>query len=239
VALAAGSEDPRLFLAAPSAHAALGAPVRLALRRGDLRDGAPLHRIDERFDPFVARVGGTQHNELAPDLAGGEAGVSHAFAGPGDALVGCSTLPRAVSLRGEAVELVQHLKTLLFVSQSSRDLPAPSAALAERIGLQLELVPMIDPLPLLHGELLPMRLRFDGPGLAGAEVVVQLAPRRSPAAVVEHFRGTTDEVGAVVMPIGDPGRYLVSAEHRVPPATGNALPRVHRAVLTFDVGGKR
>ena len=91
----------------------------------------------------------------------------------GDALVGFSTVPRAVTRRGaggrvEEISLRHHVKTLLFVSRTGRDLPQPSAALSARIGLALEIVPLLDPLPLLPGHDLPMQVRFEGPGLAAA-----------------------------------------------------------------------
>lgn len=151
-------------------------------------------------------------------------------------MLGFSTSPRPVT-RGSERELVtHHVKVLQFVSRDGRDLPRPSAAMAHRLGLRFEIVPMIDPLPLLPGDSLPIRLRFDGPGLEGVVVRVQLR-RSDNDAVVEHFTGATDSVGAVNMTVGDPGRYLVTATHRV--ALAGAPDEVHVASLTFDVGVKR
>lgn len=67
------------------------------LARGDLDDGAPVAVLRERFNPFVARVGGTQHNDLEADTRGGTVGVEHRFAQLGDAMVGFSTEPRLVA----------------------------------------------------------------------------------------------------------------------------------------------
>ena len=95
---------------------------------------------------------------------------------------------------------------------------------------------MMDPLPLLPGDQLPLRVRFDGPGLAGAVLEVQRAPPAGGDA--EHeFRGQTDAVGTVVLPIRQAGRYLVTVEHEPDPLRS---PReLHRGVLLFDVGAKR
>ena len=97
---------------------------------------------------------------------------------------------------------------------------------------------MIDPLGLLPGDELPVRVRFDGPALAGAAVRLLHRPSGARdddvAAIVEAI---SDSVGTVVLPIGGPGAYLVTTEHRID--RGDQPPELHQAALTFVTGGKR
>lgn len=241
--------DPRLcFSLARSAR--VGEPFRLELVRGAMPGGVVADSLDEAFDPFAMRLGGMQQL-VEPDVAVGRAGVTLSFASTGDALVGFSTRPRACEVGGERVELAQHVKCVLPVTERNGDVNPSSAAVAERFGLRLEIVPMIDPLPLLEGEQLPLRVRFDGPGLAGCTVRMQHRPRGGAAAADrEHAAdgagadgaagsadaadsiAVTDGVGTVVLPVRGPGEYLVTAEHR----DGT---RLDWAALGFTTGGAR
>lgn len=225
-----------LYLIPETSPALVGRETRFTFHRGVLGANRILDRISVEFDPFMARVGGSQRNLLVADVVEGRAGVTHRFDLPGDALIGFSTRPRLVEAGGERVLLSHHAKALQFVSRDGRDLPRTSAAMSHRLGLFFEVVPMTDPLPLLPGDSLPIRLRFNGPGLTTVPVRVQMVPAKG-GAVREHFAGKTDQVGAVHMVIGEPGRYLVTATHRID--RGAEPDEVHVASLTFQVGAKR
>jgi hypothetical protein len=226
------SESGALFLW-PAGAARLREPVRLELRSGDLHAAAVPAALPE-FDPLALRVGGFQDNGLAADLDG-SAGVTIAPPYAGDAMIGFSTRPVRATWRGAPAQLAFHGKALLFVASRELEAPLASAALTRRIGLRLEIVPMVDPLPLLVGDSLPLQVRFDGPSLPQAAVRVQhLRSNESPPR--EIALPATDEVGAVHVPIDAPGRYLVTAVHESQGAAGR---EVHVATLTFAIGGGR
>jgi hypothetical protein len=240
VASSPDSAPLSVFLVPEQPLAIARQPARFSFCRGDLRDGAAVGRIEDRFDTFVARVGGFQHNELSVDVVDGRAGVTHAFEVPGDAMIAFSTLPRLVERdageRREPILLAQYVKCLLFVSADGRDRPRHSAALSARVGLPFEIVPVIDPLPLRPGEKLPLRVRWYVGTEAPFAVRVQRSARGG-AGVTDQLELSTDASGTVVVPMGDPGRYLITAE-RETQVPGEPT-RVDRAVLCFDLGAKR
>ena len=235
------SSVPFLFLVPDSSPATAQQPARFWFSRGDLSDGAAMGQVEERFDPFVARVGGFQHNELQVDVSSGRASVSHAFEAPGDAMIAFSTVPRLVERDDdgsrEQILLAQSVKCLRRVIAVGGDESPPSSALTARVGLPFEIVPVIDPLPLRAGDMLPLQVGEEEEG--DAEPITVRVQRLPPggASVIEHFRGTADDEGTVVVPIGDPGRYLIIAEHET--ETEGEVTRVDRATLCFDLEANR
>ena len=147
---------------------------------------------------------------------------------PDEQSLGCSTGPRRV---GGAL-LHQHAKSLFFVANDALEVPVSSAAMSYRLGLRLEIVPMLDPLPLLPGDALPVQVRFDGPELAKARIVLRWARPGGGSQVV--FQGTGDDVGSLDLPLEKPGRYLVTVVHEHVGSTGDR--EVHHATLTFPIG---
>ena len=127
-----------------------------------------------------------------------------------------------------------HVKSLFFVAADPSEVPISSAALSYRLGLQLELVPMVDPLPLLPGDTLPIQVRYDGPELANTEVTLAWHADRS-GGLQPVFRGTTDDVGSVDLPLAKAGHYRLTAIHEV---HAGRLVR-HHATMTFYLGELR
>ena len=230
--------EPQLcLLPAERAHALTREPFRLELRRGSRLDGIAAESLDETFDPFVVRLGGMQRT-IEPDVQDGRAGVSLVLDSVGDALVGFSATPRSVSLGGQRVWLSQHVKTVFPVTRGPGDVPQPSASVSHRIGLDFEVVPLVDPVPLLAGDELPLRVRFRGPALANCTVRLhRVAGAAGNGNDAEDHVAVTDPVGTAVLPIGGAGTYLVTASHRVAHADGPD--ELFWAALTFTTGEKR
>lgn len=226
-----------LLLLPETSRAIVDRDFRLMFYDGLGADGAPLERLVDSFDPFMARVGGYQVNLLEPRIDGGAVCVDVRLPETGGSMVGFSTKPRRVRWEdGETVLLSQHVKSLFPVTDSELHAPVPSAAVAYRLGLRLEIVSMLDPLPLLPRDQLPLQVRFDGPELAGAEVEVRLSPRGGGDTEIV-LRERTDDAGTVVLPIDRPGRYTARVTHD---PVGSGMGReVHRAALTFNSGGIR
>lgn len=186
------------------------------------------------FDPFALRVGGFQDNAVRVSVGDDGVGALLTPAQAGDTMVGCSTQAVRGHYRGELVSLVHHAKSLFFVAGDGVESPVASAALTSRMGLDLEIVPMIDPLPLLPGETLPLQVHFQGEALTDAPITVRWAARGGTEVAAELAR--TDAVGAVHVPIPAPGLCLVSVVHDRP---GSGAGRtVHTASLTFRVGAR-
>jgi hypothetical protein len=216
------------------ARALVDHELRLELSIGDL-DGATQRAWPDRFDHFVARLGGWQ-GLLEPDDRDGTAGVSLAFTEPGDALVGYSTLPRRLGTDDDAAIVSHHVKCMFPVRRDTAEPLPASAALSRRIGMPLELVPLIDPLTLLPGDDLPVQVRFDGPSLANAPIEVRhrIPGRRSPGST---FRGVTDDSGTAIVQIRGAGEHLVLASHEAQSVDGGR--HIHRATLWFAIGAPR
>jgi hypothetical protein len=236
----AGADHPLLLLP-DGPRAQVGRPFRLSFHGGGGIDGPVVTRLLDVFDPCMARVGGHQMNVLEPDVVGGQAGLTVKMPDDGNAMVGYSTKSRILQWRGERVRFSQHVKSLFIVARTARGVPVSSAAMSYRLGLRLEIVPMVDPVPLLPGDELPLQVRLDGPELDGAELVFHWRPRGDDAESREVFRGRTDDAGTVVVPIRKPGRYVATVVHREPGSSrpADSAPReVLWSALTFMIGEK-
>jgi uncharacterized GH25 family protein len=135
------------------------------------------------------------------------------------------------------VRLSQHVKCLFFVADVDFAAPVPSAAMTYRLGLTLEIAPLVDPLPLLPGDQLPLEVRFEGVELAGVRTRVEFRSNQGgdsddTGSVV--LDAATDDSGTVLMPIDAPGQYIATVIHD--PAGGGSGRTVHRAVLSFSIG---
>lgn len=91
-------------------------------------------------------------------------------------------------------------KALVAVGGSSK------GASSQRMGLALELVPLVDPFGLEPGGRLALQLLRDGVPLA--KVRVSAYRREAPGSVVH---ATTDADGRVTLPLAKPGGWLVKA----------------------------
>lgn len=208
-----------LFLL-PEGSAAAGTPVALRIVTGALATPQPVATdLLQASDAGIARLGGSQQNGLAPlAAADGAARFDHAFAHGGDALLG-------VELR--TTDGTWHsCKHLRFVHQGGLQRPVSSAALAARIGHGLELVPMVDPLPLQPGDLLPVRVLRAGPAVEGARVQIQHASLAQPLAAV------ADRGGIARIAIQGRGLHLLTVTH-------TEAGQTRHASLTFAVEGVR
>jgi hypothetical protein len=187
-----------------------GEAVSFTPRSAESLPGLPLSWTDLDPERFVARSGGEQ---WVLDPTG-----DVPFAAAGGALVGLSAKASA----GLAPAWL-HLKTVIAVRGADGALPPPAAAVTARFGFTLEITPLMDPSALEPGGDLPLRVQFDGPGLAGAEVLAghDSEPVRP--------RAVTGEAGEAVLRIDRAGRWLVCVRHA---AGGQA----HLASLLFEVG---
>ncbi len=184
------------------------------------------------FDLFAARVGGHQQNLLEPVTVDSATEVVVRLPVAGDAMVGCSISPRQIDGRWVS----HHLKSLFFCATDPAAVPTSSAALSYRLGQHLEIVPMVDPLPLLPGDQLSVQVRLDGPELAAAEVLLYWwADVAAKPALIQRTR--TNEVGAVELSLTKSGHYLVTVSHTHADAGGRSV--AHHASLGFALGELR
>ena len=224
-----------LFLVPDSQRAIANREFRVAIHGGGVLGGETLEGIPDKFDPFSVRVGGYQRNLLEPDVVEGEAVVRVRLPESGNSTIAFSTEPRSVLWGdGEQVLLSQHVKSLFFVSDMELAAPVSSAAMTYRFGLELEIVPLIDPVPLIPGQQLPLQVRYGGPELAEARIDVQRQDLSGDANSEWVFRGETDDAGTIVLDVEKPGRYLATVIHGPLGVGSNRV--VHRAVLSFVVG---
>jgi len=224
------TNPPDVLLLRPTGGAANAArTVRIELARGGLA-APPLGEVP-LLRHFAARQGGWQ-GLVTPDVEDGKAGTTVRFAAAGDALLAATTAPETVA----GVTVTDCAKCVFPVALPAADAPPGSAAVVERVGQPLELVPMLDPLALLPNETLPVRLHFDGPGLADVRVSAEY--RASPDAEPTNvFWGTTDEVGSFLLPIPAAGEYLLTASHET--VDGSGARHAFRASLCFTIGRPR
>jgi uncharacterized GH25 family protein len=101
----------------------------------------------------------------------------------------------------------------------------------QALGFPLELVALKNPYALHTGELLPVRLTYEGRPLSGALVVAM--NRLNPAA---KLSARTDNNGRVAFKLPESGMWLVKAVHMIPAAAGtNADWASFWASLTFEL----
>lgn len=228
-----------LFLLAPSEAVPSSGGLWIPFRSGWTLPGDAVQRLDHSFDPLFFRIGGEQWSLLPGPVGDAGAYGLRLRLGEkqrGDAMIGFSTRPRelAASEGGPAVRISRHVKLLFHIGRDRSDLPVASPALTARFGLKLEFVPLIDPLPLEPGAELPLRLRFDGPGLPRASVNVQFLPSGGGQESIQLAQRKSDAEGHFVLPIHAPGIWHLRAVHEVE-LPGGIVER-HLAELVFRTG---
>ena len=240
--------EPAAWTAAP------GAVLALRLRVGEPFAGEPLPRDPAHLARFTA-VGGEGERPIP-----GAAGVDPAgmlAAGPGAYVVVYGSHPGALRMdaaRFDAYLAEEGLESIRRERErrGEQDLPvrerfsrcakalirvgevaAEGALFLRPVGLALELVPEADPTRAPAGSELPVRLLHEGEPVAGA--LVAAVPAGRPAARVT---ARTDATGRVVLPLGEPGAWLISAVHmlRAPAGSGTDWESLW-ASLTFETRG--
>jgi uncharacterized GH25 family protein len=258
------------FWIEPSSWApAAGSPLALRLRVGEAFAGEPLPRDPSHAARFAA-VGASGEQPVPGAAGSDPAGYLVAAPGAHVVVYGSHATetrlePAAfrrylieegldhvraeLERRGEGERPVRErfsrcAKALLRVG--GREGRGAGAELFTRpVGLRLELVPDRDPTgsgPSLPGPTipdatrpLPVRLLYGGEPLAGA-LVVAVAEERPSARV----QARTDAAGRVVLPVGEPGVWLVKAVHMVPAPPGSGADwESFWASLTFEVAKER
>ena len=221
---------PPLLVLPPAPGMALEGPVDLQLLEGSLLSGAePLVELPT-LDSAALRIGGEQRT-LGLSALAGRAGLFFAFDRrrrvSGDAAFAFQALPRGGFLDSG--------KVLFSLPQDRRSRPEASPAITARFGTELEIVPLLDPLVLGPGAELPVRIRFRGPGLAGARLSaeVQALGARKSAGVT--FSAESDASGMVLVPIRSAGLWVLRTEKADKGADGRAL--LFRSFLSFRVPG--
>ncbi len=219
-----GTRPPLLLL--PPSAADLAAR-EVPLLRGFGPPGEAVRLPLPSFDPCVLRIGGRQWS-LEPVFEGGRARLPLGPAGEafGDAVLAFD--------EGEIPGLRESGKLIFHLPPAGKNGKAEaSPAVTARFGLEFELVPLLDPLPLGAGAELPLSLRFRGPGLPGARVraSVLLPGSRKGFGVV--FEGWTDASGMILLPLASDGVWILRAEHRV---LEEGRPLRFRTFLVFRTG---
>lgn len=231
-----------LFLVASSATVSEAGELWIPFRSGTSLPGEAVSELGVSFDPLFLRIGGEQWS-LLPERErenSGAFGIRTRLSAEqnGDAMIGFSTRPRTVTTKKDATTLRihRHVKLLFHASRKAGQAPYASAALTARFGLQMEFVPLIDPLPLEVGAELPMRLRFDGPGLSRTLVQVQFLAAGDGQSSVHVHRRYSDQDGHFVLPIHAAGTWRLMATHQVQAKDGT-IDR-HFAEIVFRTGAK-
>lgn len=241
------------FWIEPSRYAAAaGAPLALRLRVGEGFAGEALPRDPGHLARFTA-VGAPGELTVAGADGGEPAGFLVAPAGawvviygsrPGEIRLEAEKFARylaeegleSVQLererRGEAGQPVRERFSRCAKALVRLGAEADGAVFARPVGLALELVPEADPTQAAGRGELAFRLLHAGEPLAGARVAA--VSGRRPEAPVE---ARTDAAGRVVLPIAEPGPWLVTSVHMVrPPADSGVDWESLWASLTFEVG---
>ncbi len=228
VLLAAASAQAHDFWIEPSTfHPAPGAMVTVGLRVGQDFIGDPVPRLSAYIAAFSVRqngknqdIGGADRIDPAGFLrADGTATAVISYASTGAyielpagefedylRLYGLDAIVASRAARGEhdkvGRERVYRCAKALLTGL------APSASVAQPLGLDLEIVPDEDPTSRLapfHG-----RILYQGRPLANASVVALL--RGDPSV---RLRTRSDAQGAITLPLARPGVWLIKSVHMV------------------------
>ncbi|GEM_PF-2752460 len=219
-----------LLLLPPSREAAMDGPVDLLLRRGEGIPGVEALALPPRFDSAALRIGGEQRSlELATLL--GRRGFFFSFDRKrrisGDAAFAFAALPEFG---------VQDCGKVLFsLPDSDRHMPSASPAITARFGIELEIVPLLDPLALGPGAELPVRVCFKGRGLWGLHLSAEVLPLGRRVSSGRVFEGVSDESGMVLVPLRVLGLWVLRAEYRERGAEKGQASEglLHRTFLSF------
>jgi hypothetical protein len=169
----------------------------------------------------MLRNGDMQWNEVA--FTRGDSGLTATFR----PAAGGHALAAATVVTGDELPVRVHLKTVFLVGGEP---PIGSAALvAAAVGQPLELVPLVDPLVLGPGDLLPIRLRADDGDVAGHPVRIETFDAEQAAwrALAEQHSGAG---GRIDVELPHASRIRVTVLRA---ASADA------AQLVFPVGGAR
>ena len=230
-----GSGDPAsaefepLFVLPPQARIAADEEVLCAILVGK-ELVAPGHAFFEALlDPSSAMCGGSRANEVRARAKGADWFLPVRFTSAGDGIVGFSV--RAPAADGAIASRVwTHAKCVVPVVAGSA---AGEGAFARRLGLEVEIMPMVDPTVLQVGDELPLRVRSNSGGSGRAELTVW-AKRADEAGVARQvFRARTDADGNLSLPLREVAWHLVAVRLEASDATR------HSSTLTFHNGGSR
>lgn len=229
LAMAASASAHDFWIHASDYRPAAGERVDLTLHVGQHFKGDTLPRLDDwivRFDYHDATGLHPVPGELGDDPAG------YLPAVVGITSIAYQSQPSTVELepakfhsylRDEGLEWViaerqrrgeQDQPAKEWYTRDAKALVAPEGAQddgwAYRFGLPLELIPLKDPYRLAAGEVLPVRLLYQGEGLPGVLVVAyrDKAPERK-------IRVRTDSDGRVELPLKGAGVWLIKAVHMI------------------------
>lgn len=129
--------------------------------------------------------------------------------------------------------VVRSAKALCYVPRGAWAEVEASPAACARFGTALEIVPLRDPLTVQLGEALPIRVRFQGPGLSGATVV---AVHEEGDAREVVSQGTTATVGELDVEIARAGLWHLIVEHLH--EDGDAV-TAYVSTMSFRIGEAR
>ena len=220
------------FWIEPSAfRPAVGTDVALTLYVGEDFAGDSLPHITDWYATFMIAAPDGDHpaaGELDDDPAG-----RFPISVPGIHVVGYRSVGKLVEMAGEDFTDYLRIKGLeriigLRLRRGEDDAPATEffsrcakAVLAaggqpldtgfdRNLGFTLELIPEKNPYTLTRGDILPVRLLYEGRPLQGALVVA--FTRDEPAA---KLRARTDVRGRVDLELSQSGVWLVTAVHMI------------------------
>jgi uncharacterized GH25 family protein len=219
-----------------------GQPVAVHLRVGEHFSGAAVARPDaSSMHRFVLVDTTSNASATLPGRTGADPAGVFRPPGPGAYVIGFHGKPNAIELppekfnaylREEGLDAVLALRAERdqlgqpgreIYSRCAKSLVLTRAACAacqpadRKLGFALELIAERQPWVLREGELLPVRLLYEGQPLAGALVV---ALRRTDPASKTMLRSDAD--GRVLLAVPHGGQWLVKAVHMrpAPPESG-------------------
>ncbi|HVP10268.1 MAG TPA: DUF4198 domain-containing protein, partial [Phycisphaerae bacterium] len=203
----AGAEEITPVFQPPSLFARVGQPVELKLpprlaepiAPRDIRMVVRSYGAQELIEPQTGEKGGPLAWRWTPRRTGA-------------CIVATAIEPSSVAA-GERTFRYEKL----FLRAESGDPTAapvmrPSASTIARFAQRLELCPMVDPLCLLIGADLPVRVKFDGADLKGATVAAKVEPAGGGPSTTLTF--ITNDSAAVNVPVTTPGLWMVAIEYR-------------------------
>ena len=232
VARAALAGPKPLFLIAPGAHALAATDSPCAILLGNELANPGQSLAGTRWDPCCARVGGAQENELVAQQTEGAWTLPVRFPEAGDGVVGF-TVHTSASAGAQPARLRQHAKCVVPVVTGGPEPVGSPGAFARRLGLDVEIVPMVDPTRLRPGEELPLRIRSNHGGANNVEVTVAIRPDVATGPARELLRAKTDSDGNLIVRLSETGLHLISTQ--VVDSAGTT----HLSTLTFRNGGAR
>lgn len=214
--------------------------VWLPFRRG-VFPGASVDELGLRFDYLTFRTGGEQ---WVVEPARGEDGLGVSVdvgKRRGGSVLAFTTVPRRVDIaspegRSETKLVSEHVKVCMHLREGPWQPPQPSPAVAARFGFPLEIAVSSDPLALLPGDEMQLRVRFHAP-VEGALLIAEQIPNDGGGDPIEVFRGPVDKTGRARIAVTRPGLWRVRTEIEEP-ATEERPAHLHRAMIVFRTGEK-